>query len=144
MSSALTSANALTGKWVAVYQELGGQIVPNDEVMEFNGNTFKVEKGGNVAYEGTFTVGGAKAPFSMVLTYSTSAQPIFLGGTRPGIFQVEGNTFKCCFGAIGHSAPDDLNTYPGSGSVLTVFDRRPHGAQPEVLTVERLLGSLPW
>jgi hypothetical protein len=77
--------------------------------------------------------------------YSTSAQPIFLGGPRPGIFQVDGDTFKCCFGGIGHSAPDDLNTYPGSGSVLTVFERSPRTVQPQLQTTAgRLVGSLPW
>jgi uncharacterized protein (TIGR03067 family) len=144
MSDAVTSANALTGRWVGLYQELDGQIVPHDEVMEFQDNTFKVEKGGNTTYEGTFTVGGATAPFSMALIYSVSAQPIFIGGPRPGIFQVVGNTFKCCFSAIGHPAPGTLNTYPGSGSVLTVFERRPAAAHPQLLASTKLLGSLPW
>jgi uncharacterized protein (TIGR03067 family) len=143
--SAVTSANKLTGRWGAVYQELDGQNVPHDEVMEFQENTFKVLKGRNVEYEGTFTVGGTKPPFSIVLTYSKSAQPIFLGGPRPGIFQVEGDTFKCCFGGIGHPAPHDLNTYPGSGFVLTVFERSPRTAQQQLQTAAgRLLGALPW
>ena len=130
---------------MAVYQERDGQNIPHDEVMEFQDNTFKVLKGGNVEYEGTFTVGDAKAPFSMVLTYSKSAAPVFLGGPRPGIFQVEGDTFKCCCGAVGHPAPQDLNTYPESGSVLTVFERSPRTAQPQIQTATgKLLGSLPW
>jgi hypothetical protein len=113
--------------------------------MEFQENTFKVLKGHNVEYEGTFTVGGAKAPFSIVLEYSKSAQPIFLGGPRAGIFQVEGDTFKCCFGGIGHPAPHDLNTYPESGFVLTVFEKSPRATQSRIETqTGRLLGSLPW
>jgi uncharacterized protein (TIGR03067 family) len=142
---ALTAAGGLTGKWVAVYQEFGGQNVSHDEVMEFQENSFKVLKGSSVDYEGTFTVGGTRAPFSIVLTYSKSTAPVFLGGPRPGIFQVEGDTFKCCFGAIGHPAPRDLNTYPGSGSVLTVFERSPRTAQPQILAATgRLIGSVPW
>ncbi len=145
MPSGVTSANSLTGRWVAVYQELDGQNIPHDEVMEFTDNTFKVLKGGRADYEGTFTVGGVKPPFSIVLTYSKSAQPVFLGGPRPGIFQVEGDTFKCCFGAIGHPAPNDLNTYPDSGFVLTVFERSPRSPQAALQTQSgRLLGSLPW
>jgi uncharacterized protein (TIGR03067 family) len=143
--SAVTAASRLTGRWVGVYQELDGQNVPHDEVMEFQGNTFRVMKGGNAEYEGTFTVAGAEIPFSIALTYSTSAQPIFLGGPRPGIFQVEGDTFKCCFGGIGHPPPECLNTYPGSGLVLTVFERSPRTRQAQALITEgRLLGSLPW
>jgi uncharacterized protein (TIGR03067 family) len=132
--SALTSAEQLAGSWVGVYQELEGQNVPHDVEMAFQDNTFQVLKGGDVDYEGTFTVGGETAPFSLVLNYSKSALPIFVGGPRPGIFQVEGDTFKCCFGAIGHPAPEDLNTFPGSGFVLTVFERSPATAQPQVVT----------
>jgi uncharacterized protein (TIGR03067 family) len=141
--SAATAANRLTGRWVAVYQELDGQNVPHDEVMEFQENTFKVLKGGKSEYEGTFTVGGAKAPFLIVLTYSKSAQPVFLGGPRPGIFQVEGDTFKCCFGGVGHPAPDAMNTYPESGSVLTVFERSPRTVQPQLGTAARF-GAPLW
>jgi len=143
MPTAVEAANTLSGKWVAVYQEIDGQNIPHDEVMEFHDNTFKVLKGSTTTYEGTFTVGGTKSPFSIVLTYSKSAQPVFLGGPRPGIFQVDGDTFKCCFGVIGHPAPHELNTYPDSGSVLTVFERSPRSAK-QALTPNRLLGGLPW
>lgn len=130
MSDLATSTSALAGRWQAIYQELEGESVDHDDVIEFHQNTFKLEKDGRVEYEGTFSVGGERAPYSMVLFYSRSAKSIFLGGPRPGIFQVEGDTFKCCFGAIGHAAPAVLNSYPGSGSVLTIFGRIGSAGQP--------------
>lgn len=144
MASIMAAANKLTGRWVAVYQEVEGQNVPHDEVMEFKESTFKVLKGSKVEYEGTFTLGGSTVPFSMALTYSKSAQPVFLGGPRPGIFQVEGDTFKCCFGAIGHPAPRDMNTYPESGSVLTVFERNPRSPQPDLVKPHPVIGAVTW
>ena len=128
------SFNALQGRWSSVYQEIDGQMASHaenvSEVMEFQGNEFKVEKSGRAEYEGTFTISGLTSPFSMVLIYRTSPQPLFLGGPRPGVFQVEGDTFKCCFGSIGQPRPTALNTFPGSESVLTIFQRHHPGGQP--------------
>jgi uncharacterized protein (TIGR03067 family) len=152
MSDLATAISTLAGKWEAIYQELEGESVSHDDVIEFDQNTFKIERNGRVEYEGTFSVGGEHAPYSMVLFYSKSSKPIFLGGARPGIFQIEGDTFKCCFGAIGHPAPRVLNSYPGSGSVLTIFGRiaaagQAAGAQPAIVTPPRIRlpkGVEPW
>jgi uncharacterized protein (TIGR03067 family) len=152
MSDLDTAISALPGRWQAIYQQLEGESVGHDDIIEFDQNTFKIEKGGRVEYEGTFSVGGERAPYSMVLFYSKSPTPLFLGGGRPGIFQVEGNTFKCCFGAIGHPAPTVLNSYPGSGSVLTVFGRmvpaggavRPAATHPPIRPIRPITGVRPW
>jgi uncharacterized protein (TIGR03067 family) len=130
MSDLATATSALAGRWQAIYQELEGESADHDDIIEFDQNTFKIEKSGSVEYEGSFSVGGERAPFSMVLFYSRSPKAFFLGGPRPGIFQVEGDTFKCCFGAIGHPAPTVLNSYPGSASVLTIFRRIAPAGQP--------------
>jgi uncharacterized protein (TIGR03067 family) len=154
MSDLDTAVAALAGKWQAVYQELEGESVDHSEIIEFDQNTFKIEKAGRVEYEGTFSVGGERGPYSIVLFYSKSPTPIFLGGPRPGIFQVEGDTFKCCFGAIGHPAPTVLNSYSGSGSVLTIFGRMAAGGQQAAGAVRPVVvrppiirppkGVLPW
>lgn len=92
-------------------------------------------KNGTVAYDGLFTFDPLASPMQVVLIYRTSANPLFLGGPRLGVFQVEADTFKWCIGAVGHSAPKELNTYPGSESVLSIYQRdpaRPAGPTPSV------------
>jgi uncharacterized protein (TIGR03067 family) len=145
----VASFTALQGRWTSVYQEIDGQMATHAvnvaEVMEFQGTEFKVEKNGRAEYEGTFTISGLTSPFSIVLIYRTSAQPLFLGGPRPGVFQVEGDTFKCCFGSIGQPRPRALNTFPGSESVLTIFHR--HGARAQPAAQQRasvLHGAIFW
>jgi uncharacterized protein (TIGR03067 family) len=146
--AAITAATALAGKWQAIYQEQEGQSIEHDDIIEFDDNNFKIAKSGSIEYEGTFSVGGEQAPFFIVLMYSKSSQSLFLGGPRPGIFQVEADTFKCCFSAIGHPAPSVLSTYPGSGSVLTIFGRLASSGQPVArlvpVRIPKLGGVTPW
>jgi len=129
----------LQGRWRPVYQEVDGQMgspaITAATMLELQGNDFRVEKNGAVAYDGLFTFDPLASPMQVVLIYRTSANPLFLGGPRLGVFQVEADTFKWCIGAVGHSAPKELNTYPGSESVLSIYQRdpaRPAGPTPSV------------
>ena len=115
----------LQGRWKPIYQEVDGQMVSptvtTATMLALQGNEFKVEKNGAVAYDGIFTFDPLASPMQVVLIYKTSSNPLFLGGPRLGVFQVEAYTFKWCIGAVGHSAPKELNTYPGSESVLSTI-----------------------
>ena len=100
-------------------------------------------KNGAVAYEGVFTIDPLASPMQVILVYKTSANPLFLGGPRPGVFQIEADTPKRCFAAVGHSAPKGLTTYPGSESVLPIYQRQPPTATAAVTTTF-LHSSPPW
>ncbi len=119
--------SGLRGPWQAVYSEVDGEITPPAEfaatTMKHEGDKFIVEKKGAVAYEGSFSIDPTVTPHEIVYIYKKSAKDVFLGGPRPGIFQLEGDTFKVCFALIGHRTPKDFNTFPGSEQVLTVFQR---------------------
>jgi hypothetical protein len=141
--------NALQGKWRAQYNEVDGRYVgPVANIIELQGNHFKVTQNDQVTYEGTFTVGPFCSKeccetYEIVLIYSKSANPLYLGGPRPGLFQVYGDTLKWSFAAVGHSPPKQLNTCPGSETVLSVYvkdgakidaaERRTSAAQSVVL-----------
>jgi uncharacterized protein (TIGR03067 family) len=141
--------DALEGRWKPVYQEVDGQLVPPAisaaTVVELRGNEFKVLKDGKVSYDGHFTISVTPdpVPWEIALIYKNSLQPIFLGGPRPGIFQIEGDTLKWCFGSVGHSPPRSLNTYPGAEAVLSIYQRDPLKA-PAAITQSQFRGALPW
>jgi len=142
--------DALQGRWKPVYQEVDGQMVSSAisaaTVVEISGNQFKVLKDGKVSYEGNFNiaVNPDPVPWDIALIYKNSTQPDFLGGPRPGIFQVEGDTLKWCFNPIGLPRPKSLNTYPDSGGVLSIYQRDPLRATTAALVGSRLPGALPW
>jgi hypothetical protein len=124
----------LQGRWLSFYYEVNGLFVsqlPN--VVELRDNQFKVYQNEKVTYEGTFTVGKIRdrgeAPTEIALTYTKSANPLFLGGPRHGLVQLHGDTLKWVFGGVGQPAPAQLNTSPGSESVLSVYVKE--GAKPD-------------
>jgi uncharacterized protein (TIGR03067 family) len=129
--------NALQGRWKPVYQEVDGEMGPPSvaaaTVVEIQGNEFKVLKDGAVAYDGFFTITTPSIPipppWDIALVYKNSRNPIFLGGPRPGVFQIEGDTLKWCFTPIGQPPPKGLNTYPGSEAVLSIYQRDPSRAR---------------
>jgi uncharacterized protein (TIGR03067 family) len=132
---ALTTS--LRGRWTIIYQEVDGQMLPPTynlhHTLELQGNSFKVEINGSVFYDGTFTINTASLPYQVALTYNTSANPTFLTGPRPGVFQLEGDTLKWCFSLPGRAAPTALNTTPNSDLVLTILHR--HHAATDVAVV---------
>jgi uncharacterized protein (TIGR03067 family) len=137
---------SLNGRWKPVYQEVDGQMVEPSitasTTLELTGNDFKVEKDGVVSYEGIFTIEPLASPKQVTLIYRKSTNPIFLGGPRPGVFQVEADTLKWCFGGVGHSAPKSLNTYPGSESVLSIYQREASSVPRPFTTFLR--SAPPW
>jgi uncharacterized protein (TIGR03067 family) len=138
--------SALQGRWKPIYQEVDGQMVPPAEfattVVELNGNEFKVEKHGTVEYDGLFTIDPLTSPMEISLIYKKSSKPIFLGGPRPGLFQLEGDTLKWCFGPIGLPRPKGLNTFPGSESVLSIYQKDPSKVKGAITSLFR--GGILW
>jgi hypothetical protein len=122
----LTTEKDLQGRWRASYYEINGLFVsPGSAVLEVKDNQFKVYQDEKVTYEGTLSIGPVRdrreGPSEIILTYTKSANPLFLGGRRPVLFQLYGDTLKWSLGAVGHSAPTQFNTFPGSESVLSVY-----------------------
>jgi uncharacterized protein (TIGR03067 family) len=119
-----TLFDQMQGRWKTVYTEVDGQTGPEepDHFLVYKDNTFTVEKGGKTAHDGTFTLDATQNPAPVSYIYKNSF-PIYLGGPRAGIIQLEGNTLKCIFSPVGQPAPKDFNTYSGSERVLTVHQR---------------------
>lgn len=139
--------NMLEGNWTPVYQEIDGQMLPaaaNDLALELQNSEFTIEKNGEVVYEGTYTIEGATSPLSISFTYKKSAQPLFLGEPRPGVFQVEGDTLKMCFGTIGQARPAALTTHPGSECILSIFRRASAMVQIAALSKSNLRSLIAW
>lgn len=122
-------ADNLTGTWHAVYAEQDGQMaaaayVSTIELM-YSGNKFSVNVEGKLAHEGTYSINDKTVPHQVTLVYTKSSH-FELNKPRHGIFQLSGDTYKDCFGAVGGHVPASFDTTPHSNSGFTIFQRKGH------------------
>jgi hypothetical protein len=121
-------ARLIEGQWFNVYTEVDGEPVDQKHsVIEMHNNKFKIEQDGQVTYKGTYNIGPAvengKSQYHIVLFYEESINPLFLGGPRPGLFQISGDTLITVYGGVGQPAPKQFGTFRGSELVSTHYRR---------------------
>jgi len=144
LAAAEAVLKSIEGRWQTIYAEVDGEALPDDRfsqtIGEFSDNRFKIEKAGVVAYEGTFYINVSSNPCGIVLIYSKSVNPMFLGGPRAGIVQIFEDTKKTNFSEIGFPPPQDFNTFRNSGRALTVHRREGSTRVRELLASGTNLG----
>src|SRR5262249_19375201 len=88
------------------------------------GGKFSIKVLGEIEHEGTYSIErAARPPHKITIVYTRSSR-FELNKPRLGIFQLVGDTFKCCFAAIGAPAPTEFNTVQGVEQVLTVQQKK--------------------
>jgi uncharacterized protein (TIGR03067 family) len=85
--------------------------------------------GGQIFLKAKITLDPSKQPktidYQMTDGFSKSK-------TQLGIYEVEGDTFKACFGKPGAERPADFTSQPGDGRTLSVWRReKPAAPAPE-------------
>jgi uncharacterized protein (TIGR03067 family) len=134
-------ADSLAGTWHAVYAEQGGEMAAAAYVstieLTYSGNKFSVNVEGQLAHEGTYTINDKTVPHQITLVYTKSSH-FELNKPRHGIFQLNGETYKDCFGTIGGHAPASFDTTPKSNSGYTIFQRK--GSEGGVVVPDSKIG----
>ena len=117
-------AAQLQGEWSMVSGSADGNPVPDSML----GNSKRVCKGD----ETTVTIGGQllmKAKFALdpskkpkTIDYEM-IEGFTKGKKQLGIYELNGDTVKFCFGSPGAERPPDFTSKPGDGRTLSVWKR---------------------
>lgn len=117
-------AAKLEGAWVMVSGEANGQAMPAELVktgkrVAKNGET-SITFGGQTYFKATYTLDPSKKPKAIdyVMTEGTTK-----GKTHLGIYELDGDTVKFCFGGPGAERPTDFTAKADSGRTLSVWTR---------------------
>lgn len=121
---AKSDAAKLEGTWVMVSGEASGQAMPADLVKTGkraakNGET-SITFGERVYFKATYTIDPAKKP--KAIDYVMTEGPT-KGKTHLGIYEIDGDTVKFCFGGPGAERPTDFTAKEGSQRTLSVWKR---------------------
>jgi uncharacterized protein (TIGR03067 family) len=100
-----------------------GKALPDEKVKEttivFKHDTFQFPKLAEYATSrsGTIKIDATKTPKQMD-AISTNKEVML------GIYELNGDRYKVCFAPVGKPCPSELDSNPGSGYILQVWERK--------------------
>jgi uncharacterized protein (TIGR03067 family) len=118
---------AMQGAWTLLYAEQGGGQLTYDMTgqgkMVVRGNGYWLGPQVPGAGKGQMVLNASRWPRQIDFTPYTGQ---YAGQTLRGIYEVNGDTQKVCFGAPGESRPMSFSTMPGTGQKSYVWLRIPN------------------
>ncbi len=110
----------LEGVWRVVSAD--GQKVTQEQSKNYTlsiaGNKYIIKKMGKIVYEGTVRIDASKRPKTIDVTKTSGEFP---GTVRMGIYQIDGESLKICYGLPCSDRPTEFKG--GSAAALVVFKR---------------------
>jgi uncharacterized protein (TIGR03067 family) len=114
----------LQGTWAVTELEMDGQWVPafllGDARIEIKGSRFS-GTGMGAVYEGTLELDTSSSPARLDLKFDAGPEK---GHTNPGIYQLNGDSWKLCLATRGPVRPESFASTPGSGFALETLVRK--------------------
>jgi uncharacterized protein (TIGR03067 family) len=114
----------LQGEWSMVSGSADGQPMPDEMLKQMKrvckGDEATTTMAGQLYIKARITIDPSKKPKTIDYQMTDG----FTKGKRQlGIYEVEGDSFKSCFGKPGAERPTDFNSKPGDGRTLSVWKR---------------------
>ena len=123
-SSITNDLAQLQGTWTMVSGSADGQAMPDEMLKQMKrvckGDETTTTTGGQVFMKAKITIDPSKRPktidYEMIEGFTK-------GKKQLGIYEVDGDTFKSCFGAAGADRPKDFTSRPGDQRTSSVWKR---------------------
>jgi uncharacterized protein (TIGR03067 family) len=123
----------LQGQWSMVSGSADGQPMPENMLKEMkrtcHGDEATTTMAGQVFLKAKISLNPSRTP--KTIDYQMTGG-LTQGKKQLGIYEVNGDTFKSCFGKPGAERPADFTSKPGDGRTLSVWKRdKPVDPAPE-------------
>ena len=122
---------ALQGEWTMVSASADGQAMPEAMVKEMKrvckDDETTTTMADRVYMKAKFILDASKKP--KTIDYQM-LEGFTKGEKQLGIYEIEGDTFKVCFGRPGAGRPTDFTSTPGDGHTLSVWSGRSSRPKP--------------
>ena len=123
----------MQGEWSMVSGSADGQPMPEESRKQMKrvckGGETTTTMGGQIFIKAKFTLDPTKKP--KAIDYQMT-DGLTKGKKQLGIYEVDGDTFKACFGKPEAGRPTDFTSKLGDGRTLSVWKReKPAAPAPE-------------
>ena len=132
VATAASPGDELNGKWQVTAMELRGMQLPAESigplklaVLELGNGKLTIRAGDRVLHEGQYKINAQASPKTIEGNLTPQTRRDKQPETSTGIYEVEGDVLRICFGAPGGGKPPKKFTTegPGGGSTLLVYQR---------------------
>ncbi len=114
----------LQGEWSMVSGSADGRSMPAQMLKQMKrickGDETTTTMAGQLYFKAKITIDPSKKP--KTIDYQMT-EGFTKGKQQLGIYDVDGDTFKACFGKPGADRPADFTSKPGDGRTLSVWRR---------------------
>jgi uncharacterized protein (TIGR03067 family) len=122
-TSSADDLKKLQGVWKISGGEANGTPFPTDDIPDITvtvkDGTYQVAAADNTD-RGSFTVDESKSPKEMNIRPETGNDA---GQTVRAIYEINGDTFRACYGKAGGDRPSSFSTEPDSGRMMVIYKR---------------------
>ncbi len=116
----------LQGTWDCLSWVEGGKVLDKDELKGrtafFGADVCILRHGGKIMQIVTQKLDPTREPKTVTATVNQGRQK---GDVLLGIYELQGDTLRCCFDLEGQKRPTEFSSSAGPNFVLTVYKRRP-------------------
>jgi uncharacterized protein (TIGR03067 family) len=117
---------AFKGTWRLIAKEENGKKFSEEEIKDViatndGAGKVSVRHGDKVMGEATVKLNPTTKPKTIDFTFTEGEQK---GKTRPGIYEIDGDTFRVCVARPGDERPAEFSAKAGSGRTLVVYKRQ--------------------
>ncbi len=114
----------LQGEWSMISGSADGTAMPEAMLREMKrickGDETTTTMGGQVYFKAKITIDPSSKP--KTIDYQMT-EGFTKGKKQLGIYELDGDTFKSCFGKAGGDRPKEFTSKPGDGRTLSVWKR---------------------
>ena len=120
---------SIVGTWIPIRSGGDGELTSDEDLRDvtltFADGECKVHRAGVLIRHGTYRVDSAKVPCQLDVCFEQSDVPELIDAPLRGIYEVEGNDLRICYGPPGGHRAGSFSAEKGTSQYLAEYRAAP-------------------